>query len=187
MLYFVKYKNKRVIEDWDFEMNNPDFTPLTEAQIAFYNENPDAMPEEVENLQMNRLPELEIAKGNKLFEIQEYDVSDNVNGFFLNGNLMWLDKATRSSLFNTIEAAQLFNQERIAIWHNGISVDLELQEAKQLLSALELYANQCYSVTHQHIAAVQAMTDVTEINNFDVAADYPERLNITPQRGGNNA
>lgn len=91
---------------------------------------------------------------------------------------MWLDKATRSSLFNTIDAARLYQQQRIAIWHEGISVDLDVEEAYRLLSALELYANQCYSVTHQHLAAVTAMTNIEEINAFDVAADYPTRLTI---------
>ena len=40
MLYFVKYKNKRKIEDWDAEIINPAFTPLTEEQIAFYRTSP---------------------------------------------------------------------------------------------------------------------------------------------------
>lgn len=53
MLYFVKYRNKRKIEDWDVEIINPAFVPLTEEQIAFYNENPTASVAEVEKCELN--------------------------------------------------------------------------------------------------------------------------------------
>ena len=44
---------------------------------------------------------LEEAKSEKIAEITDYDTSDKVNGFMLNGLLVWLDKATRVGLMNS--------------------------------------------------------------------------------------
>ena len=44
---------------------------------------------------------LEQAKVDKIAEIAAYDTSDKVNGFVLNGRIVWLDKATRVGLMNS--------------------------------------------------------------------------------------
>ena len=44
---------------------------------------------------------LEQAKVDKIAEISAYDTSDKVNGFILNGQIVWLDKATRVGLMNS--------------------------------------------------------------------------------------
>ena len=44
---------------------------------------------------------LERAKADKIAEIAAYDTSDKVNGFILNGQIVWLDKATRVGLMNS--------------------------------------------------------------------------------------
>lgn len=44
---------------------------------------------------------LEEAKTEKIAEIAAYDTSSSVNGFILNGILVWLDKATRVGLMNS--------------------------------------------------------------------------------------
>lgn len=52
MLYFVKYSNRTEIQDWDSVIRNPNFTLLTEEQIAFYNTNPNASVTEVRNCEL---------------------------------------------------------------------------------------------------------------------------------------
>ena len=44
---------------------------------------------------------LVLAKKAKIAEIASYDTSDKVNGFILNGQIVWLDKATRVGLMNS--------------------------------------------------------------------------------------
>ena len=41
---------------------------------------------------------IDILRNEVIKEITAYDVSSNVNGFILNGNVVWLDKDTRSAL-----------------------------------------------------------------------------------------
>lgn len=121
---------------------------------------------------------LDIAKREKLSEIEFYDISENVNGFYLNGNLVWLDRDTRASLKNTIESATLMGRESLNIWFNDVYVTLPLETTKTLLATLELYATDCYNVTAQHKVEVKALTTIEDVDNYDITLDYPEKLSF---------
>jgi hypothetical protein len=44
------------------------------------------------------------------------------------------------------------------------------------LAQIQIYANQCYTVTEQHKAAVAQLQTIQEVEDFDIEADYPEKL-----------
>ena len=132
--------------------------------------------EEQEISEIQEFDSLYIAKRFKIMEIEAYDVSTNVNGFFYSGNFMWLDRETRSSLKNTIESLALMNRDSLNIWYEDIYVTVDLNSARQLLAALEVYATDCYNVTALHKAEVNSMTSVSDVENFDVTVGYPQRL-----------
>ena len=48
----------------------------------------------------------------------------------------------------------------------------------QMLSALELYALDCYNVTAAHKADIEALTTVEDVVAYDYEIDYPEKLNF---------
>ena len=155
----------------------------------------DDSPENYTQLPLSELPEetnddmgetteeqqaLESEKERKIEEIEAYDTSDNVNGFFYNGQFMWLDRITRAVLANTISSAELLGQETINIWYNDtICITLDCENAKFMLASLELYATSCYNITATHKAAIRNMTKIEDIINFDITADYPNRLEFT--------
>ena len=56
---------------------------------------------------------------------------------------------------------------------------LDIQTAKMALAQIQIYANQCYNVTEQHKAAVNALTDIEDVEAFDVTVGYPEKLTFT--------
>jgi len=120
-------------------------------------------------------------KRDKIREIEVYDVSENVNGFFFNGVLMWLDKDTRTGLVNTLNSAVIVGREQINIWFSGMYITLRIEEARQLLAVLEIYATDCYNVTAQHKVTVNNMTSIEDVDAFDVTADYPQRPNFNTQ------
>ena len=119
---------------------------------------------------------LEYHKRLKLREIDVYDISENVNGFFLGNNLLWIDKDTRTGLVNTLNSAAIVGREQVNIWFSGLYITLHIDEARQLLAALEIYATDCYNVTAQHKVQVNNLETIEAVDNFDVTADYPERL-----------
>lgn len=124
---------------------------------------------------------LALAKASKLRDITAYDNSPNVNGFRLNGNLMWLDRETRASLRNTIESASLLGRTELDIWFGDVYITLPLNDARMMLAALEMYATDCYNVTSQHRVQVRALETVEAVEAFDVTAGYPQM----PEFGNN--
>ena len=77
-----------------------------------------------------------------LAEIEKHDTSSAVNGFILNGQRVWLDKASG------------------------------------LLSALEMYALECFNVTAAHKKAVAELNTVEEVLGYDYTKGYPEQLRM---------
>ena len=122
---------------------------------------------------------LEDAIREKLDTIDAYDTSENVNGFYLNANLVWLDRDTRASLKNTIESSILMGRETLNIWFGDVYVTLPIETAKLLLATLELYATDCYNVTAQHKTEVKQLSTIEEVDDYDVEVGYPEKLSFT--------
>lgn len=125
---------------------------------------------------------LEKHKRNKIREIEVYDVSENVNGFFFNDVLLWLDKDTRTGLVNTLNSATIVGREQINIWFSGMNITLHVDEARQLLAMLEIYATDCYNVTAQHKVDVNNLETIEEVDAYDITLGYPERLHFNTSK-----
>lgn len=105
--------------------------------------------------------------------IKLYDISSAVNEFTINGVSVWLDKNTRAGLKLRFEAEMASGKTETTLWYNNMSFNLPLDQAIQMLYAIELYASECYDVTQQHLANVQ---DLEDIENYDYRSNYPEKL-----------
>ena len=121
---------------------------------------------------------LKQAKVEKIAEITAYDTSDKVNGFVLNGLLVWLDKATRVGLMNSTTIAKAACQQTTTLWLGDVKLEVDCDKAIQLLSALEMYALECFNITAAHKAAVTDLKTIKEVEAFDVTADYPKQLEM---------
>lgn len=122
---------------------------------------------------------LQQVKQDKLQEIDTYDLSSAVNGFMLNGLLVWLDKATRVGLMNSTTIAKAAGQETTTLWLGGLKLVVDCDKAIQLLSALEMYALECFNVTASHKAAVNELTTVEEVEAYDYKVGYPKMLEMS--------
>ena len=123
--------------------------------------------------------QLKQAKVEKIAEITAYDTSDKVNGFVLNGALVWLDKATRVGLMNSTNIAKAAGQEATTLWLGGAKFVIDCDKAIRLLSALEMYALECFNVTASHKAAVGELTTIEEVEAYDYKAGYPKMLEMS--------
>ena len=123
--------------------------------------------------------ELKQAKADKIAEITAYDTSDKVNGFILNGLLVWLDKATRVGLMNSTTIAKAAGQQTTTLWLGGLKLVVDCDKAIQLLSALEMYALECFNVTASHKQAVSELTTIEEVEAYDYKVGYPKMLEMS--------
>ena len=113
-----------------------------------------------------------------LAEIEKHDTSSAVNGFILNGQRVWLDKATRVGLMNSTTIAKAMGQPTTTLWLGDAKLVVECDKAIQLLSALEMYALECFNVTAVHKKAVAEMSTVESVLAYDYTAGYPEMLEM---------
>ena len=114
-----------------------------------------------------------------LAEIEKHDTSSAVNGFILNGERVWLDKATRVGLMNSTTIAKAMGQPTTTLWLGDVKLVVECDKAIQLLSALEMYALECFNVTAAHKKAVAEMSTVEEVLGYDYKKGYPEMLTMS--------
>lgn len=121
---------------------------------------------------------LERAKERKLSEIDAYDTSEDVKSFVLNGNSLWLPKADRVGLMNSINIEKSAGREISTLWFNGEKFEIAIDKAIQLLSALELYALDCHNVTASHKAGINALPTIEEVEAYNYKTNYPQKLII---------
>lgn len=121
---------------------------------------------------------IEEAKEMLLAEIDDYDKSSAVNGFALNGAVVWLDKATRVGLMNSTSITKAMGQPTTTLWLGESKMEVPCDTAIQLLSALEMYALECFNVTAAHKKAVSELTSIEEVEKYDITAGYPAQLRM---------
>ena len=125
------------------------------------------------------ISKLDQAKKEVIRKIDEYDTSVNINSFKLNGVDVWLSKDTRVGLMNSISIEKASGKEQSILWFNNIYVTVNCDSAIQMLSALELYALDCYNKTAEHKVNVQNLSSIEEVYNYDYTQGYPSKLEFT--------
>lgn len=121
---------------------------------------------------------LSAAKTSMLAEITAYDSSSSVNSLLLNGMEVWLDKATRVGLMNSTTIAKSIGQEKTTLWLGSYQLEVECDKAIQLLSALEMYALECFNVTAAHKKEVSELDNIDGVLTYDYKSGYPDKLKM---------
>lgn len=161
----VKKKNTIVIHKDGSQIINPPHELLIECGWEEYT-TPELTDEQ----------KLDLAKQRKIDEVNLYDKSLAVESFSINGMDVWLDKATRAGLKLRFEAESAMNITTTSLWYNGQKFELSLESAIHMLYALEVYASQCYDNTQLHLANINELNTIEEINSYDYIVGYPEKL-----------
>lgn len=129
---------------------------------------------------------IEEAKEILLAEIDAYDKSSAVNGFYLNGMLIPWSKDDSSSpnvdkrmgLRQNIADKVALGEENISIWMKGMSFTMPCAQAEMLMRSIENYAYECFNVTAAHKKAVSELASIEEVEKYDITAGYPAQLRM---------
>lgn len=175
---------------------------LSEEQVLFKEEHPDATVKEVFNMKLVEkvdedivVNELARAKSDKLEAIYQQDSQSNK--FFISvisegkevaNSEFWMDKDLRNSLLNvTLPALQQNGDTTTRLWSNTIpptSIEVPIDWALNCIPIIEVYAKKTYDLMQGNIAKVYAAETIDEINSIDVESGYPPyvtfELNLTP-------
>lgn len=145
----------------------PSVEQLTEWGFEEWHE-PEPTPEQL----------LERAKASKIAELEAYDLSDAVDNFTIGGNPMWLTVDERQQIATQITANESAGRTEMTRWFGGHDFTFPLEVWKQMLTALELYAGDAINVTEAHKAAINALTSVSEVEEYNYTVGYPEKLSF---------
>ena len=167
----IRDANKIVITKDGMTTTNPtEEMILADGWVEYTEPEPTPAPEPTEE------EKLAIAKRDKKRNISYYDKSSAVNQFYISDTPMWLDKETRTGLKLRFEAEIAMGKTDTTLWADGVQYPLSLETAIQMLYALEVYASMCYDKTQYHLAAIDALTTVEEVETYDHTSGYPEKL-----------
>lgn len=108
--------------------------------------------------------------------ILSYDSSEAVNEFSIHGDNIWLDKVTRSGLMLRLNAEKINGLKNTTLWYGNKSYTIALDTAMQILYAIELYASACYDNTQKHLANIEDLETLEDIQNYDYTLGYPNKL-----------
>lgn len=129
-------------------------------------------------LEANKDGALASAKESTTEEIAAYDKSSKVNGFVVNGTERWLESEERRSISYSTKILKEKGEENVDIWFDDDKITTTCDKAIKMLDDVEVYAKKTNSVTRQHIVDVMSLGKVEDVLNYDIKADYPEKLNI---------
>ena len=121
---------------------------------------------------------LSVAKKVVFNELAAYDVSPEINSFSVNGITAWYDKATRVGLMNSITIVKSLGYKTTTLWLGDIKYVLDCDRAIELLSKIEMYAMECYNRTAAHRQAIEDLTDIADVLQYNFKVDYPKKLEI---------
>ena len=175
----IKYSNKIIIIKNGFQIINPTEEMILEDGWVEYIEPKPEVPTEPE---LTDEEKLNIAKQELIEKILEYDKSDEVNICYIeieNQQLpYWVDKLERGSLKSAIQDCINCGREnyRLDLREIKVSVEINCENALNILSQLEVYAIDCYNTTTDHLFTVDNLTTIEELKNYDYKQNYPEKI-----------
>jgi hypothetical protein len=157
---------------------------LSDEQVQFHIDNPNASVKEVWDMELTPIPErtLEQAKDEMKRKINEYDISENVNGFIIHDTINhvsfngWFTAEERSNYKSSIDAAKLLGLETLSFFVGNVLLNVTPAQAEFMLAQIQLYADQCYIVTKQNKIAVDALDTIEEVDAFKYDSGYPEKI-----------
>lgn len=161
----IKYQNKIIVVKDGRQYLNPSEAMIIEAGWTEYIAASPVLPTEEE------LFKLTLQK--KIDEILRYDSSDEVNIMYYNEYPIWIDKATRAGLLLRFQAEQAQGITETSLWYNNQQFPLKVEQAIQMLYAIELYASACYDNTQKHLAALKHLDSIEDLNKYNYKVGYP--------------
>ena len=85
--------------------------------------------EALESLHLDNPTILLLVKELLLAQINLYDVSEAVNSFYLRDKRMWLDKATRVGLMNSVTIEKNAGKDMYTLWFDNQYFELPVDKA----------------------------------------------------------
>ena len=116
-------------------------------------------------------------KAEKMAKLADFDKSEAVNSFTIQGQKMWLDNDTRRKLKFRIDSYKASGKTETTLWLGDYPFTFPLDLAEQILTALEVYASECYDKTQEHERNIKALESKEAVHDYPFDG-YPKMLEL---------
>ena len=127
---------------------------------------------------------LQGAKNDTVAEINGYNDSEAVNGFKLGGKRMWLTLEERQAVKMALDAYEHNGEKTMTKVWDGVEYTFPIDTYRDMLAKIEQYASECQNVTEKHLQAVEKLTTVEEVCDYDYTQGYPEMIDFSSGEEG---
>jgi hypothetical protein len=124
------------------------------------------------------VPTLSDAIAGKVAEINAYNNSAEVNGFKLGGKRMWLTLQERLAVTIALDAYEHNGEKMMTKMWDGTEYKMPTETYRDMLAKIEQYASECQNATEKHLQAVEKLTTVEEVCDYDYTTGYPEMIDF---------
>ncbi len=121
---------------------------------------------------------LKDAINEKISDIEDYDTSDEVNSFLVNGQPCWIDKEMRAVYGNSVSSAKMLGEKSIDIDLSGMVITLPIDNAELMLASIQRYADKAAIVTAKHKRDIALLATIEEVDVYDFKIDYPQKITL---------
>lgn len=190
--YYIEFAEEIDAQYWEGNIGttyqdflNGKWVLLSEAQLTFKEEHPNASVKEVLDMEISpvHIRTLQEAKQEKMQAITEYDFSENVNSFYIvnNGQTItaWINSEQRANYKNSLDSAEMLGLEEVHPIFNGVQLTIPTSTAKLALAQIQIYADRCFIVTETHKANVNSLDTIEAVDSYNNETGYPEKLTFT--------
>lgn len=155
---------------WDDFLNDK-FVLLSEEQIQFKNEHPQAKVNEVWNMALDpvHVRDINDARNEKKSEM-DYYFYEHVDDFKYNGKQVWVSKNERA---NKINEANLAKKNGDNYYKITDDIETTLEEALYLLDCMSLREMNCKKVVNDTKTKIDSIEDIESVDNLDVSEGFP--------------
>lgn len=108
--------------------------------------------------------------------IEAHAKSEAVKVFSINGHSGWLNSEERGSIRRAASDKAAEGRDVFTLYLSGVGISMPPAKVEEILKAVEVYASDCHDKTEAHKAAVEALSTPEEVQTYNYAEGYPEKL-----------
>lgn len=108
--------------------------------------------------------------------IEAHAKSEAVKVFSINGHSGWLNSEERGSIRRAASDKAAEGRDVFTLYLSGVGIPMPPAKVEEILKAVEVYASDCHDKTEAHKAAVEALSTPEEVQTYNYAEGYPEKL-----------
>lgn len=162
---------------WEDYLDNL-FVKLSDEQVAFKNEHPEAKVHEVWNMELDpvHVRNLDDAKNEKKSELARYK-EQHVGDFKYNGTKVWLSDSER-----VIKKAEAENAKKNGIETYLLSAELDAMTVNDALAVINSMTSRelaCNQAVASKIEEIDALEDIETVDGVDVSEGFPTEIEVS--------